>query len=95
MTGDRRTEVLSLRLSAEEKQRLTEAAERGRVLAEATDQPAKSLSDWAREQLLRHADDIAVFPSQNVTITRPESDDRLLIERIRKVLREQGAGNWL
>lgn len=89
-----RTEVISLRLTAEEKQRLVEAAERARLLAEATGQPAKSLSDWAREQLVKHADDPVVSPGQNITVTLQApstgANGDILAERIRRVLQQHG-----
>lgn len=99
MSGSR-TEVLSFRLSTDEKRRLNEAVSRERALAEAIGQPAKSLSDWARERLMSFADDPAVFPGQSISITlnapsTGANDVPLLAERIRRALELYGAGNRL
>lgn len=86
--NERRTEILSLRLSADEKGRLAEAAERH----------GQGLSDYARDQIIRHLDDPWVSPSQNINIkgiATGTNDSPLLVERIRRVLEQQGAGNWL
>jgi type IV pilus biogenesis protein CpaD/CtpE len=93
VSAERRPEVLSLRISAEEKRRLMEAASRERALAEATGRPTKSLSEWARDQLLKHADDPAVWPAQTIKIQAPSTganDDRLLVARIRRYLAHNG-----
>lgn len=87
--GRTRTEICSLRLSAEEKQRVQDAASRHGL----------SPSDFMRAVLMRHVDDPAVSPSQNITITyrgqSTRSSDDLLAQRISKILREYGPGNWL
>lgn len=87
--SERRTEILSLRLSVEEKARLAEAAERH----------GQRLSDYARDQIVRHLDDPWVSPGQNIGITvkgvSAGAGDVLLVERIRRVLEQHGTGNWL
>lgn len=77
MSDDRRTEVLSLRLSADEKRRLTEAAERH----------GQGLSDWARDQLVRHVDDPFVSPGQTIMVSLPPTvTDRDIVQTLRAAL---------
>lgn len=78
MTGDSRGEVLSLRLTAEEKRRIVEASER----------QGQTPSDFARDQLLRHVDDPAVTPGQNIHVNmyQPVAPDAV-IQWLRRVLR--------
>lgn len=50
--------IVSIRMTAAERHRMTAAAERHGMTS----------SEWARLTLLRHADDPAVKPSQNILI---------------------------
>ena len=58
MSGGR-PEIISLRLSGDEKRRMSEAA--GRY--------GKSLSDWCREALLSCVDEPYVFPGQTINVS--------------------------
>ena len=87
MTKVKRSEVFSLRLSTEEKQRIHDAASRHGV----------SPADFMRSAVLRHVDDPAVWPGQTILVNVPAvstsaTDDRLLLARLRRLIAQGGVG---